>query len=71
VRATVDKWFDDEGWGVLDAPEFPGWIFVHFSFIDGEGYKALEPGEAVEMEDVEDYGHDGCRWMARRVRRLG
>ena len=63
MRATVDKW-------VLDAPEYPGWIFVHFSFIEADGYKARVPDVLVEVEGVEPYGHDGCRWMARRVRAL-
>jgi CspA family cold shock protein len=69
VIATV-RWFDDkEGRGVLDAPEAPGGIFVHYSAIDVEGYKTLREEQAVEV-DVEGplaFDQDGCRYRALRV----
>jgi cold shock CspA family protein len=72
IRAVVRHWYDDEGWGVADAPEAPGGIFLHFSFIDGEGYRSLREGEVVELrlEGPLPFDQDGCRWNGRSVRRL-
>jgi CspA family cold shock protein len=70
TAATVRWWSDDEGWGVLDAPEAPGGIFVHFSFIDADGYRSLNTGQRVEL-DLEGplpFVQDGCRWRGLRVR---
>lgn len=69
-QATVTWWSDEEGWGVLDAPEAPGGIFVHFSFIEGEGCRSLTAGQIVDL-DLEGplpREQDGCRWYGRRVR---
>ncbi len=35
---------------MLDAPEGPGGIFVHFSSIEVEGYKTLREDEVVEVD---------------------
>ena len=45
------KWFNNaKGWGFL-IPEGGGDdIFVHFSAIEGTGYKTLIPGQAVNYE---------------------
>jgi cold shock CspA family protein len=72
TRAVVKHWYDEQGWGVADAPEAPGGIFIHFSFIRGEGYRSLSEGEVVDL-DLEGplpFDQDGCRWRGRRVRRL-
>jgi cold shock protein len=72
TRAKVKRWSDEEGWGVLEAPEAPGGIFVHFSFIEMEGYRSLREGQTVEL-DLEGplpFDQDGCRWHGRRVRPL-
>lgn len=44
------KWFnDDKGYGFI-APESGGEdLFVHFSNIQGEGYKTLEDGQRVRF----------------------
>ena len=48
-RGTV-KWFDDrKGYGFL-AREGEEDIFVHFSAIQGDGFKTLSEGEEVEFE---------------------
>jgi cold shock CspA family protein len=72
TRAVVRRWYDEEGWGVADAPEAPGGIFIHFSFIDAEGYRSLEDGEVVELqlEGPLRFDQDGCRWRGSNVRRL-
>ncbi|GAB7388003.1 cold shock protein CspC [Bacillaceae bacterium] len=47
------KWFNAEkGYGFIER-EDGGDVFVHFSAIQGEGFKTLEEGQAVEFEIVE------------------
>ena len=47
------KWFNDEkGYGFIER-EDGGDVFVHFSAIQGEGFKTLEEGQAVEFDVVE------------------
>jgi CspA family cold shock protein len=48
----VVKWFDPrKGYGFITTPEGED-IFVHYTFIPGDGYRALEPGEKVCFELV-------------------
>jgi CspA family cold shock protein len=69
VVARVAAWYDNKGWGSLTAPEAPGGIFVHFSVIEGKGYRSLEVGQMVEVEYTEAVpgGQDGNAWVAERV----
>jgi len=47
------KWFDNEkGYGFIER-EGGDDVFVHFSAIQGDGFKSLEEGQAVEFEIVE------------------
>jgi len=47
------KWFSAEkGYGFIES-ETNGDVFVHFSAIQGDGFKTLEEGQAVEFEIVE------------------
>ncbi len=49
VKGTV-KWFNSEkGFGFI-SPEEGADAFVHHSAIQGEGYKTLDEGQAVEFE---------------------
>ena len=48
-QGTV-KWFDSEkGFGIISR-EAGDDVFVHFSAIQGDGFKALEEGQAVSFE---------------------
>lgn len=50
-KGTV-KWFNAEkGYGFIQSEEGED-VFVHFSAIQGEGYKTLEEGAAVEFEVI-------------------
>ncbi|MDG0811902.1 cold shock domain-containing protein [Cohnella rhizosphaerae] len=47
------KWFNAEkGYGFIEAEE-GGDVFVHFSAIQMDGYKALEEGQPVEFDIVQ------------------
>jgi len=49
AKGTV-KWFSDQkGYGFI-TPENGKDVFVHFSAIQGDGFKTLREGEAVEFE---------------------
>jgi CspA family cold shock protein len=46
------KWFNDQkGYGFI-TPESGKDVFVHHSAIQGEGYKTLAEGQAVEFSIV-------------------
>ncbi|MBM7552163.1 cold-shock protein [Thalassobacillus pellis] len=52
VQGTV-KWFNAEkGFGFIEV-EGQDDVFVHFSAIQGEGFKSLEEGQAVTF-DIEE-----------------
>lgn len=52
-RATV-KWFNNaKGFGFVTCDSFEGDIFVHFSAIEGEGYRTLQMGQEVQIEYIE------------------
>lgn len=47
------KWFNSEkGYGFISVENSDD-VFVHFSAIQGEGFKSLEEGQAVEFEIAE------------------
>lgn len=44
------KWFSDQkGYGFIESEEGED-VFVHFSAIQGEGFKTLTQGQSVEFE---------------------
>ena len=52
AQGTV-KWFNAEkGFGFIAPTEGPD-VFVHFSEIQGSGYKSLEENQQVEFEIVQ------------------
>ena len=47
------KWFNDQkGFGFI-TPESGKDVFVHHSAIQGDGYKSLAEGQAVQFDIVE------------------
>jgi CspA family cold shock protein len=65
AEGTV-KWFNDaKGFGFIEQDEGPD-VFVHFSAIQGEGFKSLSEGDRVSFEVVK--GPKGPQ--AANVRRI-
>ncbi|WP_274361803.1 cold shock domain-containing protein [Paenibacillus thermotolerans] len=52
MNGTV-KWFNAEkGYGFIETEDGND-VFVHFSAIQGEGYKSLDEGQRVSFEVVQ------------------
>jgi CspA family cold shock protein len=48
-QGTV-KWFNDQkGYGFIESDDV-GDIFVHYSSIEGDGFKSLQEGQRVNFE---------------------
>ena len=66
AEGTV-KWFNaTKGYGFVTPDDGSPDVFVHFSAIDGTGYRELIEGERVEFEQTQ--GQKGPQ--ATKVRRL-
>jgi len=61
------KWFDTKkGFGFIIGPEGQD-VFVHFSTIEGDGFRSLKDGEAVDY----DIAQGAKGFSATRVKRMG
>jgi CspA family cold shock protein len=71
ARGVVKFYRDEKGWGAISSPELPDGrdAWVHFSVIDGDGYRSLTEGDAVEF-DYEEAMQDSFRFRATHVRKL-
>lgn len=53
AKGTV-KWFSDQkGYGFITPDGARKDVFVHFSALEGEGFKTLAEGDVVEFEVTE------------------
>jgi CspA family cold shock protein len=60
------KWFNkDKGYGFIERDNQTD-VFVHYSAIEGDGFKTLEENERVEFDMIET----AKGMQATRVRRL-
>jgi CspA family cold shock protein len=52
-RGTV-KWFSNKkGYGFITPDDGSDDLFIHYTNIEGEGFRSLQEGEAVEYEAAE------------------
>ncbi|KKL93491.1 hypothetical protein LCGC14_1874120, partial [marine sediment metagenome] len=50
----VCKWFNDaKGFGFITPDAGGDDLFVHFSSLEGDGFRSLQEGQRVEFETVE------------------
>jgi CspA family cold shock protein len=50
AQGTV-KWFNGEkGYGFISPSDGSADVFVHYSAIEGSGYRSLDEGQAVEFD---------------------
>ncbi len=68
-RGRVKVFHVEEGWGVITSTTVPGDVWVHYSQIEGTGYKALHEGDLVEFR-YEPAKQDSWRYRAMWVRRI-
>ncbi|MBU5360628.1 cold shock domain-containing protein [Enterococcus raffinosus] len=53
MNSGIVKWFDEKkGYGFIAYDENQE-VFVHFTAIEEEGFKSLDPGDEVEFVIVE------------------
>jgi cold shock protein len=64
------KWFNDaKGYGFIMREEDGKDVFVHYSSIEGEGFRTLNQGQEVEYEAVQGpKGLYAAKVMKREVR---
>ena len=71
ARGIVKFFRAEKGWGAISSDELPvgrdAW--VHFSAIEGDGFRSLEEGDAVDF-DFEAAVQDSFRFRATRVSKL-
>ncbi|QUQ67409.1 cold-shock protein [Kutzneria sp. CA-103260] len=71
AHGTVKFFKREKGWGAISSPDLPPGLdaFVHFSAIEAEGLRALDPGDRVEFDYVPAQ-QDSFRFVATRVRKV-
>ncbi|HEY3241888.1 MAG TPA: cold shock domain-containing protein [Phycisphaerae bacterium] len=66
MPSGVVKWFDSKkGFGFIDGGKDGKDVFVHYTSIEGEGFRSLKDGDVVEYDIVDSERGP----QARNVRR--
>ena len=50
VRGTVKRFSEEKGYGFIAPDEGDEDLFVHYTAIEGSGFRSLEEGERVSYE---------------------
>jgi cold shock protein len=71
VATGTVKWFSEEkGYGFISSDEGEEEIFVHYTDVEGEGFRSLAEGERVSYEPARSGRGARRREEAREVRRV-
>jgi CspA family cold shock protein len=66
VRGVIRLWHEDDGWGVVDAPQTPGGCWASFSTLAAAAFWEPQEGEPVEFE-FEVFPQDAFAYRAMRM----
>ena len=70
VRGTV-RWFSEEkGYGFICPDDVGEEVFVHYTDVEGEGFRSLGEGERVSYETASSARGTVRRQEAKKVRRV-
>jgi CspA family cold shock protein len=70
AKGTV-RWFSDEkGYGFISPDEDEEDVFVHYTEVEGEGFRSLHEGERVSYEVATSSRGARRREEAKEVRRV-
>ncbi len=71
ARGVVKFFKAEKGWGAISSSELPPGkdAWVHFSHIEGSGFRAFEAGDVVDF-DYEPARQDSFAYRATRARCL-
>jgi cold shock protein len=71
VATGTVKWFSEEkGYGFIFPDEGEEEIFVHYTDVEGEGFRSLTEGERVSYEAARSAKGARRREEAKNVRRI-
>ncbi|MGT2427407.1 cold shock domain-containing protein [Amnibacterium kyonggiense] len=66
MQGVVKFFKADKGRGAIMCPELPTDVWVHFSVIDGSGFREFSAGDVVNF-DVEEAEQDSFHFRATRA----
>ena len=70
ARGTV-RWFSEEkGYGFIYPDDVGEEVFVHYTDVEGEGFRSLGEGERVSYETASSARGTVRRQEAKKVRRV-
>lgn len=65
-QGTV-KWFSRlKGYGFIKPEDGGQEVFVHYSAINGDGYRNLSEGDAVEFEEIDNGRGPQAKMVSKR-----
>ena len=59
AQGTIKKLVSNKGFGFIEQADGPD-VFVHFSAIQGDGFKTLSEGQRVSFDVVEERGKNAA-----------